>query len=143
VRLAAALAALCAALATGCASNLPQSPTLVRADGAGRAVTLYRGDTLVVAMAPAASKEGRWQPQVAGDAILQQIGMADLMPPQVAPGTTGAPNETLYRFRAATVGKTTLAFDDAGATPARTVRYDVAVVARPGEYAEAWAKASR
>ncbi|HXU50482.1 MAG TPA: hypothetical protein VN789_00445 [Casimicrobiaceae bacterium] len=143
MRIGAALAVLCAALVAGCASHLPQAPTLVRADDAGRAVTLFQGDTLVVAMPPAASKDGFWRPQVASDAVLQQIGMADLMPPEVAPGTTGAPNETLYRFRAASVGKTSLAFDDAGATPPRAVRYDVAVVARPGEYAEAWAKAKR
>jgi hypothetical protein len=134
------LAVACAALVAGCASHLPQAPTLVRADDAGHAVTLYQGDTLVVAMPPAATKDGRWQPKASGDAVLQQIGMADLLPPEVAPGTTGAPNDTLYRYRAASVGRTTLAFDDSGAAPARTVRYDVVVLARRGEYAEAWAK---
>jgi predicted secreted protein len=135
-----ALVAACAALVAGCASHLPQSPTLVRAGDAGRTVTLYQGDTLVVAMPPASAKDGRWQPATAGDAVLQQVGMADLLPPEVAPGTTGGPGETVYRYRAARVGTTTLAFDDAGAVPPRTLRYDVAVLARPGEYAEAWAK---
>lgn len=143
MRTAAALAALSAALVAGCASTVPQSPTLVRAGDAGRAITLYQGDTLVVALPPATSKERGWRPQPTADGVLAQIGMADLMPAQVAPGTTGAPNETLYRFRAASVGTSTLAFADTGATPPRTVRYDVAVVARPGEYAEAWAKAPR
>jgi hypothetical protein len=135
-----ALALSCGALVAACASHLPQSPTLVRADDAGRVVTLYQGDTLVVAMPPTTANEGRWQPEASGDAVLQPVGMADLLPPEVAAGTTGGPNETLYRFRAASVGKTTLAFGDASAAPARTVRYDVVVVARPGEYAEAWAK---
>jgi hypothetical protein len=138
-----ALAAMGALLLAACASHLPQSPALVGADDAGRAVTLYRGDTLVVAMPPAATKDGRWQPKVSGDAVLEQVGMADLLPPQVAPGTTGAANDTLYRYRAASVGRTTLAFDDASAAPPRSVRYDVVVVARPGEYHEAWASGPR
>lgn len=141
----AGVAALAASLLGACMSLAPQAPTLVDASRAGGTVHLYRGDTLVVSLASSAAKGARWQPQVAQDAVLQQIGMADLLPPQVAPGTVGSPSDTVYRFRASAPGTTTLVFgyrrvDDRNAVAARTVRYDVAVSPRPGDYAEAFAK---
>jgi predicted secreted protein len=139
------LAALAATLLAACASLSPQAPTLVDAGRAGGTVHLYKGDTLVVSLASSATEGARWQPVLAPDVVLQWIGMADLLPPQVAPGTVGSPNDTVYRFRANEAGTTTLAFayrraDDRTAVPERTLRYEVAVLPRPGDYAEAWAK---
>ncbi|HEY7904831.1 MAG TPA: protease inhibitor I42 family protein [Casimicrobiaceae bacterium] len=141
----AVLVALTAALLGACASHLPQAPTLVDASRAGGSVRLYKGDTLVVSLAPNATEGARWQAVLAPDVVLQQVGMADLLPPQVATGTVGSPNDTVYRFRANEAGTTTLAFayrraDDRNAVPERTLRYEVAVLPRPGDYAEAWAK---
>jgi predicted secreted protein len=134
-----ALAALAA-----CMSLQPQAPTLVRATRDGGAVRLHKGDTLVVALEASPTPGLRWQPRPMQGAVLQQIGMADLLPQQLAAGAVGAPNDTVYRFRANETGKTTLelALQPAGpgAAPERTVHYEVSVDARPGEYREAWAK---
>ena len=132
------LATAIAAIVAGCASHLPQTPTLIGPGDAGRTVRLHQGDTLVVAM-PQAAATGRWKPAVSTDAVLQQVGMADLLPSEVAPGTVGAPNETVYRFRATGVGTTTLAFDAGDAGQPQALRYDVTVVPRPGEYVQAFA----
>jgi len=141
---AAVCAAVTAMLVTGCASLDPQAPTLV-SGAAGGPVRLYQGDTLVVAL-PSNTVEGaRWQPRAADAAVLEPIGTGDLLPPQVAPGLAGAPNDAVYRFRAASAGSTTLELayrrlGDGASVADRDVRYDITVLARPGDYAEAWAK---
>ena len=135
----------------GCASLQPQAPTLVSAAQSGGTVHLHKGDTLVVALdsaspAPPSASGYRWQAQPLQGAVLRQIGMSDLLPQKLAWGAVGAPNDTVYRFHANEVGTTTLELAlrpaDGGpaAAPQRTVRYDVSVEARPGEYAQAWAK---
>ncbi|MEO6749174.1 MAG: hypothetical protein ABI294_06240, partial [Casimicrobiaceae bacterium] len=76
---------------------------------------------------------------------LQQIGMPDLLPQQVAEGTTGSANDNVYRFRAREVGTTTLeivrqaAPGAMGAALPRSVHYRVSVSTTPGEYTQAWA----
>jgi predicted secreted protein len=129
----------------GCAAMQPQAPTLVGAAQSGGAVHLHKGDTLVVALASSPTAGIRWQAQPMQGAVLQQIGMSDLLPQQLAEGTVGSPNDTVYRFRANEIGTTTLELalkptGDPSATGERTVRYDVSVGPRPGEYAQAWAK---
>ena len=141
----ATLAASVALLAlAGCASLQPQSPTLVRATQDGGAVRLHKGDTLVVALDASPTAGMRWRPRPMQGAVLQQVGMADLLPQQLAQGAVGAPNDTVYRFRANAAGNTTLELSllpvDPAAAPERTVHYEVSVDARPGEYHEAWAK---
>lgn len=129
----------------GCAAMQPQAPTLIGEAQSGGAVRLHKGDTLVVALASSPTAGIRWQAQPMQGAVLQQIGMSDLLPQQLAEGTVGSPNDTVYRFRANEIGTTTLELAqkstaDPSATAERTVRYDVSVGPRPGEYAQAWAK---
>ncbi len=132
------------AVLAGCASLQPQTPTVVQASQSGGAIRMLQGDTLVVTLDSNPSSGYRWQVRPIDGALLQQIGSADLLPAEVAPGTVGAANDTVYRFRAAAPGTGPLElaylrpFETA--PPQRTVRYDVTVVARPGEYAQAWAK---
>ena len=141
---AAAVVAAGALALTGCMSQHPQSPTLVGAAQSGGAVHLRQGDTLVVALASDPSARTRWQPQPLQGAVLQQIGMSDLLPQKIAQGTVGDAGDTVYRFRANEVGTTTLDLalqsPFSAVAPQRTVHYDVSVTARPGEYAQAWAK---
>ncbi len=138
------MTALALAALAGCMSLQPQAPTLVRAAQDGGAVRLHKGDTLVVALDATPTPGLRWQPRPMQGQVLQQIGMADLLPQQLAYGAIGAPNDTVYRFRANETGTTALELalqsTDPGAAPQRTVHYDVSVDARPGEYREAWAK---
>jgi predicted secreted protein len=141
----AAASALALLAFAGCAAMQPQAPTLVGEAQSGGAVHLHKGDTLVVALASSPTAGIRWQAQPMQGAVLQQIGMSDLLPQQLAQGAVGSPNDTVYRFRANEIGTTTLelALKPAGgpsATGERTVRYDVSVGPRPGEYAQAWAK---
>jgi predicted secreted protein len=136
--------AVACALLAGCASLEPQVPTIVDAAHAGP-VHLYQGETLVVALATPATDRGHWQ-QTAGDgAVLAQVGTSDLLPPQVAQGTVGAPNDTVYRFHAAAPGSTTLVLAYRGADgatmPAQEMRVDVSVAERPGAIAGAWRSA--
>jgi inhibitor of cysteine peptidase len=138
-------AALLALVAlAGCASLLPQTPTIVQASHSGGAVRLLQGDTLVVALDANPGSGYRWQVRPIDGSLLQQIGPADLLPADVAPGTVGAANDTVYRFRAAGTGTATLELAYLRpletTAPQRTVHYDVTVIARPGEYAQAWAK---
>ena len=138
-----ALAALALALG-GCMSLAPQSPTLVGVAQDGRSVHLHKGDTLVVALATHADGDDRWRVQPLQGPVLQQIGMLDLLPQQVAEGTTGSANDNVYRFRAREVGTTTLELAQqappgaTGAAPPRSVHYRVSVSAMPGEYTQAW-----
>ena len=128
----------------GCASLQPQTPTIVQGAQSGGAVRMLQGDTLVVTLDSNPGSGYRWQVRPIDGALLQQIGSADLLPVEVAYGTVGAANDTVYRFRAAATGTTALElaylrpFETT--PPQRTVRYDVTVVARSGEYAQAWAK---
>jgi len=142
-RAVAALTALALALG-GCMSLAPQSPTLIGAAQDGRTVHLHKGDTLVVALATHADGDDRWRVQPLQGPVLQQIGMLDLLPQQVAEGTTGSANDNVYRFRAREVGTTTLELAQqappgaTGAAPPRSVHYRVSVSAMPGEYTQAW-----
>ncbi|MEO8849621.1 MAG: protease inhibitor I42 family protein [Casimicrobiaceae bacterium] len=126
----------------GCMSLAPQTPTLVGAAQAGGSVHLSKGDTLVVALAPDPAAGARWRVQPMQGDVLQQIGMVDLLPANVTQGTVGARNDNLYRFRANSVGRTTLelAQPAVAAGAGHSVHFDVSVSERPGEFAQAWAK---
>ncbi len=139
------LAVSLAALAVGCASLDPQAPKVVTAAHSGP-VQLAKGDTLVVAIPVAPGDRGRWRAQTSNGTVLQQVGVVDLLPNEVAPGTVGNPNDNVYRFRAAETGSTSLDLAWAADAPAPApvpVHLDVTVVPRPGQFAEAWAKQPR
>ncbi len=144
-RAAALVIAVSLALA-GCMALGPQTPTQVGAAQSGKAVHLYKGDTLVVALHDDPQANTRWRVEPMQGAVLQQVGMADLLPGEVAEGTVGAPNDTVYRFRANAAGSATLALvqrgvdaSAAGGT-APSVRFDVTVTDSPGAIVRAWTK---
>jgi inhibitor of cysteine peptidase len=140
------LAALAIAVTLGgCGSLQPQTPTVVNASRSGGPVTLQTGDTLVVTLAAQPSTGYRWETLDLQGPVLVAVGSADYLPPAVAPGTVGAPGDSVFRYQAHDVGHTTLDLGysrpfETGVAPARTVHYDVTVVARSPSWVSVWSK---
>ena len=123
----------------GCASLQPQSPTLVRATQDGGAVRLHTGDTLVVALdASPTAGHALARPRPMQGAVLQHGRQWPTCCRSSSPqGAVGAPNDTVYRFRAQRSRQ-----DDARAGAdcrptrrrhaERTVHYEVSVDAAAG-----------
>ena len=129
----------------GCGSLQPQTPTLVTASRSGGAVTLQTGDTLVVALDAQPSTGYRWETLDLTGPVLVAVGSADYLPATVAPGTVGAPGDSVFRYQAHEAGHATLdlAYSrpfEPGVAPARTVHYDITVVARSPSWLSVWSK---
>jgi inhibitor of cysteine peptidase len=122
-----------ATLLAACSTLQPMTPKVVNAASDGGAVTLKKGDTLVVALDANLTTGYRWETTTANSPVLSLIGTPDYLPPAVAPGTVGAPGDTVFRYRAAEPGTTTLELGylrpfEKGVAPAKTVRYEVTVL---------------
>lgn len=127
--------AMAVAVLAACASGLPQTPTLVTVAESGGAVTLAKGETLVVTLDTQPSTGYRWQVLEPRSSVLAQVGTSDYLPTQVAEGTVGAPGDAVFRFEALDVGQAGLDLGysrpfEKGVAPARIVHYDITVVAR-------------
>jgi inhibitor of cysteine peptidase len=134
-----------AAVLAGCGSLQPQTPTMVTAAKSGGPVKLQTGDTLVVALDAQPSTGYRWETLDLQGPVLVAVGSADYLPPTVAPGTVGAPGESVFRYQARDVGHATLDLGysrpfEQGAAPVRTVHYDITVVARSPAWLSVWSK---
>jgi inhibitor of cysteine peptidase len=144
-RFAAGVALGVATVLAGCGSLQPVTPTVVTAARSGGPVTLQTGDTLVVALDAQPSTGYRWETLDLQGPVLVAVGSADYLPSTVAPGTVGAPGDSVFRYQARDVGHTTLDLGysrpfENGVAPARTVHYDVTVVARSPSWLAVWSK---
>jgi inhibitor of cysteine peptidase len=129
----------------GCGSLQPVTPTVVTAAKSGGPVTLQTGDTLVVALDAQPSTGYRWETLDLQGPVLVAVGSADYLPATVAPGTVGAPGDSVFRYQAHDVGHATLDLGysrpfEKGVAPARTVHYDITVVARAPSWLAVWSK---
>ncbi len=134
-----------AVILAGCGSLQPQTPTVVTASKSGGPVTLQTGDTLVVTLDAQPSTGYRWETIDLQGPVLAAVGSADYLPPTVAPGTVGAPGDSVFRYQARDVGHTTLDLGysrpfEKDVAPARTVHYDITVVARSPSWLSVWSK---
>ena len=124
---------LAATMFAACSTLAPQTPKIVNAANDGGAVTLKKGDTLVVTLDANVTTGYRWETTAGTGPVLSLLGTPDYLPPTVAPGMVGAPGDMVFRYRAAEPGKTTLELGylrsfEKGTAPAKTVRYDVTVL---------------
>ena len=145
IRFAAVVSLAVAAGLAGCGSLQPQTPAVVNASKSGGAVTLQTGDTLVVTLDAQPSTGYRWETLDLHGPVLVAVGSADYLPAAVAPGTVGAPGDSVFRYQARDVGHATLELGysrpfENGVAPARTVHYDVTVVARSAAWLSVWSK---
>ena len=122
-----------ATLLAACSTLQPMTPKVVNATSDGGAVSLKKGDTLVVTLDANLTTGYRWETTAGTGPVLWLLGTPDYLPQTVAPGTVGAPGDTVFRYRAAEPGTTTLELGylrpfEKGVAPAKTVRYQVTVL---------------